>query len=68
MEAVVNVSAYRCDLVKIIGEGDADAAKSIALIKESGYDGFITVEFEGAEDNLVGIRHGLANLRRFWQA
>ena len=52
----------------IIGEGDADAAKSIALIKESGYDGFITVEFEGAEDNLVGIRQGLANLRRFWQA
>lgn len=52
----------------IIGEGDADAAKSIGLIKESDYDGYITVEFEGAEDNLVGIRRGLDNLRRFWQA
>ena len=52
----------------IIGEGNADAAKSIALIKAYGYDGYITVEFEGAEDNLVGISKGLSNLCRFWEA
>ena len=52
----------------IIGHGNADAAKSLQLIRESGYDGYITVEFEGMEDNLQGIQLGLNNLRRFWQA
>ncbi len=52
----------------IIGHGNADAAKSIRLIRESGYDGYITVEFEGMEDNLTGIELGLSNLRRFWQS
>lgn len=50
----------------IIGHGNADAAKSIRLIRESGYDGFVTVEFEGMEDNLQGIALGLSNLKRFW--
>lgn len=52
----------------VIGHGNADAAKSIRLIRESGYDGYITVEFEGTEDNLQGIQLGLDNLRSFWQA
>ena len=52
----------------IIGHGNADAAKSLQLIRESGYDGYVTVEFEGMEDNLQGIQLGLNNLRRFWQA
>lgn len=50
----------------IIGHGNADAAKSLRLIRESGYDGYVTVEFEGMEDNLVGIRLGLSNLRRYF--
>ena len=32
---------------------------------ENGYDGYVTVEFEGMEDNLKGIELGLANLKRF---
>ena len=52
----------------IIGHGDADAEKSLRLIRGSGYDGYVTVEFEGPEDNLQGIRQGLDNLRRFLQA
>ncbi|MBQ8382455.1 MAG: sugar phosphate isomerase/epimerase [Clostridia bacterium] len=51
----------------VIGHGSADAAKSLRLIRDSGYDGFVTVEFEGMEDNLEGIKIGLDNLRRFWQ-
>lgn len=51
----------------IVGEGDADAAKSLRLIRESGYGGYVTIEFEGREDSLVGISTGLSNLRRFLQ-
>lgn len=49
----------------IVGHGDAKIAQSIRLIKNSGYDKFITIEFEGCEDNLLGIEWGLANLKRF---
>jgi len=34
-------------------------------MKRAGYDGFITIEFEGMEDNLKGISLGLQNLKRF---
>ena len=50
----------------IIGHGNADAAKSLGIIKNSGYDGYVTIEFEGMEDNLKGIAIGLENLRRYW--
>lgn len=49
----------------IIGHGDAKVYQSIQTLKGAGYDGFVTVEFEGMEDNLRGIRVGLDNLKRF---
>ena len=49
----------------IIGHGDAKVAQSIKVLKNSGYDGYLSIEFEGMEDNLLGIRVGLSNLRRF---
>ena len=49
----------------IIGHGDAKVYQSIQTLKKSGYDGYITVEFEGIEDNLRGIALGLENLKRF---
>ena len=49
----------------IIGHGEAKVCQSIQILKKVGYDGFVTVEFEGMEDNLRGIRLGLNNLRRF---
>lgn len=49
----------------IIGHGDAKVYQSIQTLKRNGYDGYVTVEFEGMEDNLVGISTGLANLKRF---
>lgn len=49
----------------IIGHGDAHIAQSIRILRESGYDGYVSVEFEGCEDNLLGIEWGLENLRRF---
>lgn len=49
----------------IIGHGDAHVAQSIFLLKKAGYDGYMTVEFEGMEDNLRGIALGRENLLRY---
>lgn len=51
----------------IIGHGDARAAQSLGILKRSGYDGWISVEFEGMEDNVTGLQLGLENVRRFWR-
>ena len=51
----------------IIGHGEAHIAQSINILKRNGYDGFITVEFEGTEDNLTGIGLGRKNLVRFFE-
>ncbi|MBQ4289904.1 MAG: sugar phosphate isomerase/epimerase [Clostridia bacterium] len=49
----------------IIGHGDARVCQSIQTLKRAGYDGFITIEFEGMEDNLVGLEDGLENLKKY---
>lgn len=49
----------------IIGHGDARVAQSLALLKKAGYDGYLTVEFEGMEDNLRGIALGRENILRY---
>lgn len=51
----------------IVGHGNARAYQSIQTVKRSGYDGFITIEFEGMEDNLVGIEQGRENVLKFWE-
>ena len=51
----------------IIGHGEAHIAQSIGILKRAGYDGFVTVEFEGVEDNLTGIGIGRKNLLRFME-
>jgi len=49
----------------IIGHGEAKIYQSIQTLKRNGYNGFVTVEFEGMEDNLKGISLGLANLKSY---
>ena len=49
----------------IIGHGEAKIYQSIQTLKKNGYDGYVTVEFEGMEDNLRGIEVGNANQKRF---
>ncbi len=49
----------------IIGHGDAKVYQSLNILKRKGYDGYVTIEFEGIEDNLLGIRIGRDNLKRF---
>lgn len=48
----------------IIGHGDAPLLQSIRALRRTGYDGVLSVEFEGMEDPIEGIRIGQANLRR----
>lgn len=55
-----------CNLIHgcVIGEGVIPVRQCITILKKSGYDGFISVEYEGGEDCLDGIKRGLENLRR----
>lgn len=52
----------------IVGQGDVPVAEIIGLIRKSGYDGFISIEFEGMEDCQKGSRIGMQNVRRLWDA
>lgn len=52
----------------IVGNGDVDLWRIGAAITASGYDGFVSIEFEGQEDCLVGCARGAANARRLLAA
>lgn len=47
----------------IIGHGNVPPLKAFRALKRSGCDGVLSVEFEGMEDPLVGVRIGRANRR-----
>lgn len=49
----------------IIGHGDARVFQSLQILKKAGYDGYISIEFEGMMDPMQGIRIGHDNLRRY---
>lgn len=51
----------------ILGHGDINIREIIKIIKGSGYDGYLTVEFEGMEDCELGSKIGMDNLRRLWE-
>ncbi|MDA1045067.1 MAG: TIM barrel protein, partial [Verrucomicrobia bacterium] len=51
----------------IVGHGDVPVAQCVGILKRSGFDGILSIEFEGIEDPLTGIPIGLANLRNFLQ-
>ncbi|UVI27577.1 sugar phosphate isomerase/epimerase family protein [Paenibacillus spongiae] len=50
----------------IVGQGDLPIPEIVKLIKSSGYDGYVTVEFEGMEDCKVGSKLGMDYLRQLW--
>lgn len=47
----------------VIGHGVVPVRACINALKKAGYDGFISVEFEGMEDCLDGIKAGLETLK-----
>ncbi len=48
----------------IIGHGDVPVLSCLRAICRAGYDGPISIEFEGIEDPMLGIRLSHENLRR----
>lgn len=51
----------------VIGHGEAKIPQSLGILKRQGYDGWLSIEFEGVEDNLTGIKMGLDNLKRLYE-
>lgn len=51
----------------IVGQGDVNIPQIVKLIKDSGYDGYVSLEFEGMEECKEASKIGLDNLRRFWE-
>ena len=49
----------------IFGQGNIPTLQCLRIIKKSGYDGFVSLEFEGMEDPLQSIEIGLSNLKRY---
>ncbi len=50
----------------IVGHGDINMPEVFRVLKQSGYDGYISVEFEGMEDCRTASRIAMNNVRRLW--
>ncbi|MGI8484510.1 MAG: sugar phosphate isomerase/epimerase family protein [Thermomicrobiales bacterium] len=50
----------------IVGFGDLPMKRLLTLVKESGFDGPISIEFEGMVHDITGITAGLTNSIRIW--
>lgn len=48
----------------IVGHGDVPVATALKTIRKSGYDGYVSLEFEGIEDNITALELGYNYLRR----
>ena len=49
----------------IIGHGDVPVKQCLNILKRSGYDGYLSLEFEGMEETMEALSIGLENLRRY---
>lgn len=50
----------------ILGQGDLDIPRILGIIKSSGYDKEISIEFEGMEENKAATEYCLDTMRYFW--
>ena len=48
----------------IYGQGDVPTYQCLSIIGASGYEGYVSLEFEGIEETILGISAGLENLKR----
>jgi sugar phosphate isomerase/epimerase len=46
-----------------VGEGNVDTRACLAALRAAGYDGFLSIEYEGASDCLEGLASGRRNLQ-----
>ena len=59
-------STRGCNLLAgcAVGDGDIPVAQCLAIFKRVGYNGFLTIEYEGAEDCIEGIARGHEYLKK----
>lgn len=50
----------------IVGHGDIDIPGALRIIRNSGYDGYISIEFEGMEECRKGTKLGFDYVQRTW--
>lgn len=53
-------------LGSVVGEGDLPLAAIVREVRSSGFDGPVTIEFEGPEDDDAAVAAGLAHARQLW--
>ncbi|CAM4364681.1 MAG: sugar phosphate isomerase/epimerase [Paenibacillus macerans] len=51
----------------IAGQGDLDLREILRIVKRSGYDGFLSIEYEGMEECRKGTKIAFENVRRIWE-
>ena len=52
----------------MLGQGNVPVYQCLKIIESSGYDGYVSIEFEGIEDNIPAIETGLENLKKMLAA
>lgn len=50
----------------VVGQGDIDMYEVVRIVKASGYDGYVSIEFEGKEECKWGTKAALDNAVRIW--
>ena len=48
-----------------VGGGDVNVFQCLKIMKRSGYDGYVSIEFEGAGDCIEMIKKGRDNLKKY---
>ncbi len=48
-----------------VGEGNIPVKRCLAILKKAGYDGYVSIEYEGPNDCIEGIKQGIENLKSF---
>ncbi len=48
-----------------VGDGDIPVKQCIAILKRAGYDGYVSIEFEGKEDCITAIARGKQRLESY---
>ena len=51
----------------ITGYGDLDLPRIVSIIKKNGFDGFVSIEFEGREESLFAAKRSLDNVKHLFR-
>ncbi len=48
-----------------VGEGNIPVKRCLAILKKAGYDGYVSIEYEGPNDCIEGIKKGIETLTSY---